>query len=284
MSQEKRIKEFELLQSRLASGLYGPLKLEPATLVTPVDLKKTSPSLSPASKSSNYNASFASPSLPIISFEEAYTLDSLLSHPNSCALVFCSAKNPGGGVERGSVAQEESIALKSTWFNQVKDVKGFYLEKGASALNSDNLLYCEKSFILNSADGLKIEPYPVSFIGACAPNLSGMLKQGFKPRSAEIYTALSSRIELVLKLAEKKKHKHLILGAWGCGVFGLEPALVVKCFQEKIAQCHFSSSIVFAIPDRRVLDIFQTQFVNHNQKINVLPNSKIKKNTKTLKA
>ncbi len=289
MSREKRIKEFELMQSRLASELYGPLELADAVVVSPSDLKAVkSPNSSFNSNSFNSANSYSNTLAPqvSVSFEESYIIDAILNHPNTCALVFCSAKNPGGGVENGALAQEESVSLKSTWFNQVKNVKGFYLEKGASALNSNNMLYSAKSFILTSSHGDKIEPFPVSFIGSCAPNLSGMLKQGLKPKAPDIYSALSNRIEAVLKLAESKGHKHLILGAWGCGVFGLEPKEVAKCFKEKINEGWFKSAITFAIPGADVLKIFEQEFsaANTPAAIPLTAKTKTAKSSKAVKA
>jgi uncharacterized protein (TIGR02452 family) len=69
---------------------------------------------------------------------------------NSVVLVFCSAKNPGGGVTQGSIAQEESIVIHSSWFFQVKDVSGFYLKSKSNAINTDNLLYIDKGYLFTN--------------------------------------------------------------------------------------------------------------------------------------
>ena len=76
-----------------------------------------------------------------ISFFHGNVLEIMQSCPEAVILVFCSSKNPGGGVLRGSKAQEEDISLHSTWYFQVKELTDFYLEKHSSAINTDNLIF-----------------------------------------------------------------------------------------------------------------------------------------------
>jgi len=178
----------------------------------------------------------------------------------SLVLVFASAKNPGGGVQSGARAQEEDISLHTSWFYHVrklKGVKGFYLEKNASALNTDDMLYVKNAHVLTDIYHNELGvPVPVSFLGAAAPNLNGLKNQGRSVK--EVYDVMEKRVERVLRLAERYGHTHLVLGAWGCGVFGLESERVAQIFKEKIREDWFSGDITFSMMDKKTLDVFKS--------------------------
>ena len=42
---------------------------------------------------------------------------------------------------------------------------------------------------------------------------------------------MKRRIRIMLHIAMKKGYKNLILGAWGCGAFGHDPAVVSEYFR-----------------------------------------------------
>ena len=239
----KRIEQFSQLEKDIFSGKYTDLAYQKAELITDLSVHK------------NHRLACVSD----LHFVAENSVKAALSIKEPTILVFCSAKNPGGGVARGSKAQEEDIALSSTWYFQVKDVTGFYLEKHASAINTDSLLYIKHGYILKDSYGQDSLPYALSFIGATAPNLNGLLNQGKKINEIEVYQVLEKRIENVLKFAESRGRKHLVLGAWGCGVFGLNPEKVANLFNQKIRQGWYSGEITFAIPDKSILAIFRHQ-------------------------
>ena len=56
----------------------------------------------------------------------------------------------------------------------------------------------------------------------------------------------------ILAVAAIHKHDTLILGAWGCGVFGNDPYMVAKLFKRHIDSDHFHGlfrHIIFAVLD-----------------------------------
>ena len=76
--------------------------------------------------------------------------------------------------------------------------------------------------------------------------------------------ALKSRIQFVLDIAEKNEVKTLILGAYGCGVFGQDAKEVAGIFKEFLTTTHTSfDTVVFAVPDgkngnyRRFAEVFK---------------------------
>lgn len=191
-----------------------------------------------------------------IRFHQGNVVEEILSHPNCGVLIFASAKNPGGGVTRGSIAQDEAISYHSTWYFQAKENQEFYLEKGANALNSDNISVA-KGYMLTDLYHNPILPQEVTFIACAAPNKKGLIQQGYTIKDEVIYGHLHERIKKILITAQNLKVSHLILGAFGCGVFGLESSKVAEIFKENISEGYFKGSISFSIMDKDLLNNFQ---------------------------
>lgn len=192
-----------------------------------------------------------------ITFHNEQVTRTILRYDNPLTLVFGSAKNPGGGVLRGSRAQEEDIALTSTWYFHVKDNKEFYNINHKDQTYSDKMLYVKDAYLLKDEFDCYIEPKKVSFIGGAAPNINGLTSSGKTINEKEIYTILKTRISGLFSFAELHNHKTLIVGAWGCGVFGLKPNEVAKVFKECIDEKLYSGKIVFAILDANQIELFK---------------------------
>ena len=242
MSKENRIKNFVSLQNSFSQEKYQHLSYSKAQVLKPDAIKLFKQN--PIEKE--------------IIFFQGNILEVMQSSSKAAVLVFCSAKNPGGGILRGSRAQEEDISLHSTWYFQVKDLDGFYLEKGASSLNTDNIIYIEKGYLLKDLYNNDIVPVPLSFIGSTAVNLNGLEKQG--KSTSKYHQIMSKRIERILQVAQNNHKKELILGAFGCGVFGGDPQVVATIFNEKIKEGWFTGKIIFAIMDNQTMEIFKKEF------------------------
>ena len=55
----------------------------------------------------------------------------------------------------------------------------------------------------------------------------------------------------VLQVAAAHGHRRLVLGAWGCGVFGNEPAVVAETFRDALRENRYFDHVVFAVLDRQ---------------------------------
>ena len=203
--------------------------------------------------------------LSTIKFSEDNVINSIENNENPAVLIFASAKNPGGGILNGSFAQEETISLHSSWYFQAKENHSFYSPKGESALNTDNISIAN-GFLLTNQYYQHIDPKPVLFIACAAPNLNGLLSQQSNINEIQVYEVLDKRIKNILITAENNKSKHLILGAFGCGVFGLEPTIVAQIFKKNIHEGYYTGTIEFCILNKYFMNCFQnifhTTFVN----------------------
>lgn len=95
----------------------------------------------------------------------------------TAVLNFASATNPGGGVEKGASAQEESLCRVSTLYPCLADQKmraSFYTphRKNGNALHNDDIIYTPNVLVIKDDDHNPLsEPFSVDIISCAAPNL-----------------------------------------------------------------------------------------------------------------
>lgn len=172
-------------------------------------------------------------------------------------LNFSSYKNPGGMFLNGSKAQEECLCHESFLYNVLSQKQDFYewnnRHKNKAlylnrALYSPNILFVKKNDDYLGAETMKF----CDVITCAAPNKSAAQK--YQNVSDEENTkVLRSRIKFVLDIAKDNYVDTLILGAYGCGVFGQNPTEVAEIFKECLDNTHKNcfSKVVFAIPKGR---------------------------------
>ena len=183
------------------------------------------------------------------------------------ALNFASARHPGGGFLNGSQAQEESLARSSALYASLQRAPEFYRRHSAS----QSLLYSHAMIlspgcpiIRDDSGDLLDPPHAVSFITSAAPNASAIANNcpddlGHIPRT------FRERAEHVLALAASEGYRHLVLGAWGCGVFGNDPQLVAMIFADHLRRGpwgghfdHVLFSVLDNTPSQATFSTFQT--------------------------
>lgn len=181
-------------------------------------------------------------------------------------LVFASARNPGGGFLNGAQAQEESIARGSALYPCLLAAGDFYAYHRASddLGYSDRVIYSPGVPVFRDDKGnLLPQAYPVSFLTAAAPNLGAILRNQ-PERAGAVPEALRRRAVRVLHVAAAHGHRRLVLGAWGCGVFANDPAVVAQAFLTALRDNRFFDHVVFAVYDRQpgtpVLNAFTAAF------------------------
>ncbi|MFD3165385.1 TIGR02452 family protein [Herpetosiphon sp. NSE202] len=153
-------------------------------------------------------------------------------------LNFASAKNPGGGFLGGSQAQEESIARSSGLYPCLTNCSEFYRyhKQQNDLLYSDALIWSPKvPVVCDDAGNWLDQPYLVDVITMAAVN-AGAIRQNRTGQSAEVEPVMRQRMQRLLAFCASQPIERLILGAWGCGVFGNDPALIARLFKEVIGQ------------------------------------------------
>lgn len=160
-------------------------------------------------------------------------------------LNFANGVRPGGGWLTGALAQEEALCRDSLlYYSLVGDAMYDHHLFSPTASSSDWCIYSQDVPVIRNAIGELIEPVDVSFITCAAPYA---LSIGVEQAAS----LMESRIRRVLEIARFYQHDSLILGAWGCGVFGNSPYKIAKLFKGQL-DGEFNntfSKVVFAIAD-----------------------------------
>ena len=194
--------------------------------------------------------------------EDESTSDKLIA-----VLNFASAVNPGGGVERGSSAQEEDICRCTTLFpvlTQPSLSMGFYEpnRKARNPLHTDDLIYSPDIVIIRSDDDAmeRLDPdewCKVDIITCAAPDLRPPRPDRFHPNIKpepvkitrdELYELHLSRAQHILNVAAGQGVDILILGAFGCGAFMNDPNTVARAYSDALKEyAQYFDVIEFAV-------------------------------------
>jgi uncharacterized protein (TIGR02452 family) len=183
------------------------------------------------------------------------------------ALNFASARNPGGGFLSGSQAQEESLARSSGLHASLMQASEFYdhHRNSPSLLYSDRLIFSPRCPVFRDDAGTLLETvHHVTFISGAAPNSSALRVR--QPQELQLVPdTVRRRIEYVLALAAAHGCENLVLGAWGCGVFGNDPAQVAGAFMALLGSgrwvrrfCRVRFSVLDPSPDAEVIGPFRS--------------------------
>lgn len=191
-------------------------------------------------------------------------------------LNFASAKHPGGMVIKGSIAQEECICRCSNLYSVLSDSKfknGFYdyHKYQHNKLYTSKLIYSPNVLFLrdDSKNYNFIKDIVMMDVITCAaPNIRGLNGKVDMSivRNNNMDKIYYDRISSIFKAAVTNGVDHLVLGAFGCGVFRNSPNAIARVFHE--VQDEYSGcfkSIVYAIycgTDKSSVnyDVFNTEF------------------------
>ncbi|MFZ5893853.1 MAG: TIGR02452 family protein [Myxococcota bacterium] len=178
-----------------------------------------------------------------------------LSHYDGVALLnFASARNPGGGFLGGAKAQEEELCRCSGLYPTLLTQPSYYEynRNQKTLLYSDFTIYSPRvPFIrLETKEAFLERPFYASVITAPAPNAGALARN--EPHSAsDLPSTFERRWANVLSVAQHNRDRVLVLGAWGCGAFRNEPAMVAATAKSTLSSPRFNGvfeRIVFAIP------------------------------------
>lgn len=171
----------------------------------------------------------------------------------TAVLNFASAATPGGGVRKGSSAQEESLCRISTLYPCLRERRlwdGFYSinRMRCDRRNRDDVIYTPSVIVFRSDDNYmeklgEREWYSVNVLSAAAPDLRfprpGDSDYGVKEKriaGSEIYTLHYNRMKRILEIASGEGNEVIVLGAFGCGAFRNPPAVVARAVREAVEE------------------------------------------------
>lgn len=160
-------------------------------------------------------------------------------HARVCVLNFASAYYPGGGFLRGSQAQEEALVRVSALYACLLAQPDYYEHHNRlqDPLHTDYAIYSPDVPVFRESRGaLLATPWPCSFVTCPAVQAKKTREAGAArgdddaTTDATINAAMERRIARVLAIMAAHGHAAIVLGAWGCGVFGNEPAAIAERF------------------------------------------------------
>ncbi len=182
-------------------------------------------------------------------------------------LNFASAKNPGGGFLNGAKAQEESLTVSGTLYPALTAHEEYYREnrEHRSMMYLDYAIYApEVVFFRDEGFRLTDTPVKASVLTLPAVNMGQVLLKGENVQEAK--RVMRRRMKLALGIFAEQKAKHLVLGAYGCGVFRNDPAEVASWWRELLEEGmgRYFDSVFHAVLDRSreqyCIEAFQEQF------------------------
>lgn len=187
-----------------------------------------------------------------------------------CVHNFASATNPGGGVARGSSAQEEAICRCSTLYPNLIEMRADFYDKHRQLLKegkldavyNDDCIYTPgvivfKTDTQNPEKMPEQDWYTVDIITCAAPNLREKPSNAMNPGSGSRAVKLSEeqllslhkkRMIRILSIARNKKAEVVVLGAFGCGAFCNPPEVVAEAMAQAVKEFQYDfSDIEFAV-------------------------------------
>lgn len=196
-------------------------------------------------------------------------------------LNFASYKNPGGMYLEGSPAQEEALCHSSFLYNVLIFHKDDFYKRHLKTLNralytsellfTPDILFADKHEVMNDSSIVsnKVRTFRVlnaDVLTIAAPNIRantrwnkrvdkdgkvyGINVDGSTMSESQYRALLTERIKLILDVAIVNEDFNLILGAFGCGVFGNDPYMVASVFRDLLhgEYKNVFNKVIFAVP------------------------------------
>lgn len=174
-------------------------------------------------------------------------------------LNMASRRNPGGGVLKGSRAQEESIFRRTDIFKSLyqfapyagvfgvrKTENQYPLDPNYGGVYSPNVtLFRDPE---KEGCGLLETTEYINVISVAAMNRPEINSYG--RISSSLIDGVKNKLRTIFRIALRHRHDSVVLGAWGCGAYKNPPAHIAALFHEVLNEEEFKNKfrkIVFAI-------------------------------------
>lgn len=174
-------------------------------------------------------------------------------------LNMASRQNPGGGVLKGSRAQEESIFRRTNIFRSLYQFAPY---AGTFGVTKSELqypldpnfggVYTPNAVLFRDSErhGCKLleKPEYINVISVAAMNKPEINSKG--NISNRLVEGVKNKMRTIFRIALRHRHDSLVLGAWGCGAYCNPPKHIASLFHEVLNEPEFKNKfrkIVFAI-------------------------------------
>jgi uncharacterized protein (TIGR02452 family) len=159
--------------------------------------------------------------------EDSFTMsyEYLKDRYNPMVLNMASYICPGGGVKKGSCAQEEDLFRRSNYYQCLS--KEFY------PLKMNEVIYSPEVIVIKDKNNEKMKKgFKVSCLACPAIRKPKLEKNG--EYNEEDLKIMDMKIDMIFKVGYFHNHDSLILGALGCGAYENPIEEVINIFNEKI--------------------------------------------------
>jgi uncharacterized protein (TIGR02452 family) len=159
------------------------------------------------------------------------TLDCALMMQCKCNPVILNLANnrvPGGGIDNGCEAQEESIFRRTNYFKT--------LTPDLYPIRYNEIIYSSNVSIIRSSEssGWRYIQTPIKMSFIACPGIYNPILTNDGNFTKEDYIILKHKIKHILYVAYTYGHDNIILGALGCGAWRNPPEQVASIFKEVI--------------------------------------------------
>ena len=160
-----------------------------------------------------------------------------------CILNFASYKHPGGAFLEGSSAQEEALCHESILYPVLQAFKDTYYEWNNrhknGALYTNRALYTPDVLFIH-----KGEQFKADVVTCAAPNVNTAVRYGHATREQN-NEVFADRIKFLNDVIADNCPDVVIVGAWGCGVFGQDASFTAETM---LRQMRPVGRMVYAVP------------------------------------
>jgi uncharacterized protein (TIGR02452 family) len=165
----------------------------------------------------------------------------------------------GGGVGKGSSAQEEDLFRRSDYFRHLQTAK--YPLEPVSSLTSQQVLF----YRLGASENYELMKFPtgIDCIAAAALRRPLTTQAGTRFAKDEDVELFLMKMRHLFDVAYRLGNDCLVLSAWGCGAFGCPTEHVASLFREVVAENEGRfKKVIFAIFDDNNFHRFKTAYYN----------------------
>ena len=204
------------LKTNINHPIYIKHNKDSTTLITPGIKNNTN------NKTMNCNIEVVEESSidAIIRFSKLYSEDTI------GVLNFASAKHPGGGFLNGAVAQEECLSYCSNLYLKQKNLEYYAINKKYNKFYTDTMIVSQVNFFRDTKYNFLEEPIEC-FVLTCPAVNRKIAGYG---KDADLM--MKNRMRKILIEFINYNQTNIILGAYGCGVFGNKPEQIATFWKE----------------------------------------------------